>query len=119
MAIRTDKPLKINGTDIVYVPKGVSITRGGGKRESRGQIGGSRTTVLNQEEDFSSIKIEVENLDANIDFFKSVFSNGDNNTIEYGNDSFINAELMQMPDDQKTLESSEYNFEADSIANNS
>lgn len=117
MAIRTDKSLKINGTDIVYVPRGISIHRGGGKLESKGQIGGSRTTILNQEEDFAIVKIEVENLDSNIDFFKIVLANGDNNTIEYGNDSFINCSLMQLPDDQKTLETSEYEFHCDSIAN--
>ena len=115
--IRIDKPLKINGTDVVYVPKGVSIHRGGGKLESKGQIGGSRTSVLNQEEDFAVIKVEVENLDSNIDFFLGVLANGSNNTLQFGNESFVNATLMQMPDDQKTLETSEYEIHADSTAN--
>ncbi len=118
MTLRKNKPLKINGQDVSYVPKGVKIHLGGGTRESRGQIGAGKTTVLNQEEDIAVINIELENIDSNIIFMKTIFANGDANTITYGNESFQNAVMDKLPDDQGTLETSTYKFMADPVATN-
>ena len=62
MTVRTDKPLEINGTKITYVNSGVSIHRGGGKRETRGQVNGQPTHVQNIDDNFSILKVEIENL---------------------------------------------------------
>jgi hypothetical protein len=118
MALRKDKPLKINGTDIAYVPKGFKFHKGGGKRETRGQIGGNKTTSLNQEEDYGKITITLENTADNIAFMEGVFANDDANVITYGDTTYNNCLLEMLPEDVQVLEASDYLFHTDSIATN-
>jgi hypothetical protein len=118
MALRKDKPLKINGVDIAYVPKGFKFHEGGGKRETRGQIGGSKTTSLNQEEDFAKFTITLENTVDNIAFMRGVYANDDSNVITYGDTTYNNCVLEMLPEDIQVLETSDYLFHADSIATN-
>ncbi len=114
--LRSDKPTFINGININYVNGGVSISRGGGKRETRGQVQGQPTHIQNIDENFSTFKIEVENTDSNLATFDQFFANGVNNVIVNGDETFNRATLMQNPDDQKTKETSEYEFHCDPIA---
>lgn len=117
MTIRTNKTLEIDGITISYINNGVKIHGGGGKIESNGQVDGAPTHKLNIEENFAMVKVEVENTDENIAQFRKFWSvsNG-NHTIRYGDDTFLNATLNQNPDDQATLETSEYVFHTDPIS---
>lgn len=117
MTIRTNKTLEINGITISYVNNGVKTYTGGGKIESNGQVDGAPTHKLNIEENFGMVKVEVENTDANITQFRQFFSTGNGtHTIGYGTDTFLNCTLIQLPEDQATLETSEYIFHTDPIS---
>lgn len=116
-APRINKTLEINGITISYVNNGVKIHLGGGKIESNGQVDGAPTHKLNIEENFGMVKVEIENTDDNITLFRKFWgvSNG-THVIRYGDDTFSGGTLIQNPDDQATLETSEFTFHTDPVA---
>lgn len=105
--------LVING--VVQRFEDVKVQKGAPTRNFHPQYGGGTPTKTEDiSTNVSMITVTVRNDLGNIKDYETFFSNGENNTIEYGEDGFVNCTMEVLPE-VSLGETSDYVFKADPL----